>query len=117
MILDTILILTQLILICLSMCRKNTIDEGRQFLDELFRDHPDLDFDSVEENIAVGVQHIVDNLNKVHLCNTSYEAVSWFGSQNVHYDRDQSNPKGWDRAELKYLIIFNGKNDGVRIKE
>ena len=113
MIFELILILIQSILFCLSMCRKSTIDEGMQFLDDLFRDHPDLDFDSVEENIAVGVQNIVDNLNKFHLCNTPYEAVSWYGSQNVHRDRDQSNPKEWDRDELKYLIIFNRKNDGV----
>ena len=91
------------------ICKTNRIDAGRQFLDNLFRDHPDLDFDSVEVNLAVGVQNIVENLNKVHLRNTPYEAVSWYGSKNVHHRKMNKNEPAYDREELKYLIVFQEK--------
>ena len=96
------------------ICKNSNIDASKQFLDNLFRDHPDLDFDSVEDNLAVGVQRIVDNLNKVHLRTTSYEAVSWYGSQNVHHSRNGGGSNAsWDRDEVKYVIIFNKKEDKV----
>ena len=102
-----------LYLCCIDCFKKNNDPEsGIKFLDNLSLQHPDLDFDVIEEDIGIGIQKICDNLNNIHLKNTSLIASYHLGLETVHYPR-QGSTDSKNEEEANYIILFSKKVDSI----
>jgi len=66
--------------------------------------NPELNFDKIEDDLARGIEKIVDNLNNVHLKDLPYRAVPFFGQETVRI-RD-NNSYDYDSEEGRYVILF-----------
>ena len=78
--------------------RRNTRLE-KDWINNISLQHPELDFDVIEGELANGIQKIVDNLNTHKLINTQYKAISWYGQDTIHYKSNGSNASWNDDAE------------------
>ena len=99
-------------LCCIDCSKKNDPENGIKFLDDLSLQHPDLDFDVIEEDIAIGIQKICDDLNRTHLKNTSLIASYHLGLETVHYPR-QGSTDSKNEEEANYIILFSKKLDCI----
>jgi len=83
-----------------------------EWLQSIALNNPELDFDHIEEELAIGIEKIVEKLNEVYLKDLKYKAIHFFGQDNVHIQRNNSDIS-YDYEEGRYVILFVNKNDNI----